>query len=136
LAIAAGFFYAAYLLTAQKARTVVDTLTFMTVSVVTGAVVLLMFNLSHGLPLSGYSDLSWIYLAALALISHLGGWLAVNYALGHLKASVVSVSLLSQVVVTVVLSMPLLGERLSLPQMIGGGLVLSGIYLVNSRRAS
>ncbi len=133
LAVAAGFFYGAYLLTTQKARSIANTLTFMTFSVVTGGLLLLILTLVMGLPLTGYSGSSWSYLVALALISHLGGWLGVNYALGYLKASVVSVSLLSQVVVTVVLAMPLLGERLSLPQLIGGGLVLSGIYLVNSR---
>lgn len=135
LAVAAGFFYAAYMLTTQKARTLVDTLTFMTFSVLTGAVLLLLLTLTLGLPLAGYRSSSWLYLVAMALISHLGGWLGVNYALGYLKASTVSVSLLSQVVVTVLLAMPLLGERLSQVQMIGGGLVLAGIYLVTVRRS-
>ncbi len=135
MAMAAGLFYAAYMLTTQKARTLVDTLTFMTFSVVTGAVLSLLFTLSLGLPLVGYSNSAWGYLIAMALISHLGGWLGVNYALGYLKASTVSVSLLSQVVVTVLLAMPLLGERLSLQQMAGGGLVLGGIYLVTVRRS-
>lgn len=135
LAVAAGFFYAASLLTTQKVRSSVDTLTVMTFSVAAGAVLLLALNLFLGLPLTGFSGRSWAYLVALALVSHLGGWLAVNYALGHLKASAVSVSLLGQVVVTVVLAMPILGEQLSIRQCAGGVLVLAGIYLVNSRRA-
>jgi drug/metabolite transporter (DMT)-like permease len=134
MAVAAGFFYAAYMLTTQKARTLVDTLTFMTFSVVTGAMLLLLLNLSFGYALTGYSSQSWLYLLALALVSHLGGWLGVNYALGYLKASTVSVSLLSQVVVTVLLAMPLLGERLTMLQLTGGGMVLAGIYLVTVRR--
>lgn len=135
LAVGAGFFYGAYMLTTQKARSLVDTLTFMTISVLAGAVALLVFNLSFGVRLSGYSYHSWCYLVALALVSHLGGWLAVNYALGYLKASVVSVSLLSQVVVTVLVAMPLLGEQLTSRQWCGGGLVLAGVYLVISRKA-
>ncbi|BCS53623.1 membrane protein [Geobacter sp. SVR] len=134
MAVAAGFFYGAYLLTTQKARSSIDTLTFMTFSVAAGTVLLLVLNLSLGLPLAGYGARSWAYLAALALVSHLGGWLAVNYALGHLKASAVSVSLLAQVVVTAALAAPLLGEHLTLRQLLGGGLVLAGIYLVISRR--
>lgn len=134
MAMAAGLFYAAYMLTTQKARSLMDTLTFMTFSVVTGAILSLLFTLSLGLPLVGYSSSAWGYLIALALVSHLGGWLGVNYALGYLKASTVSVSLLSQVVVTVLLAMPLLGERLTPLQMVGGGLVLGGIYLVTVRR--
>lgn len=68
------------------------------------------------------------------MISHLVGWLAINYALGHLKASAVSVSLLGQAVVTALLSIPILGETLGAVQTVGGLLVLSGIYLVNSRK--
>ena len=134
LAIAASMFYAAYLLTTQKARVANDTLSFMTVSVVVGTVLLLVVNLCLGLPLGGFSARSWWALIGLGLISQLAGWLAINYALGHLKASAVSVSLLGQAVVTALLSIPLLGEALGMAQSVGGLLVLSGIYLVNSRR--
>jgi drug/metabolite transporter (DMT)-like permease len=134
LAIGASFFYAAYLLTTQKARVASDTLTFMTVSVVVGALLLLVLNLGLGMSLSGFSARSWWALIGLGLVSHLAGWLAINYALGHLKASAVSVSLLGQAVVTALLSIPLLGETLGVAQTVGGLLVLSGIYLVNSRK--
>jgi len=134
LAIAASMFYAAYLLTTQKARVANDTLTFMTVSVVVGTLLLWAVNLGLGLALSGFSAGSWWALVGLGLVSQLVGWLAINYALGHLKASAVSVSLLGQAVVTALLSIPFLGETLGVAQSAGGLLVLSGIYLVNSRR--
>ncbi|GFO58856.1 hypothetical protein GMST_11810 [Geomonas silvestris] len=134
LSIAASMFYAAYLLTTQKARVANDTLTFMTVSVVAGAALLWVVNLALGVPLTGFSARTWWALTGLALLSHLVGWLAINYALGHLKASAVSVSLLGQAVVTALLSIPILGETLGWSQTVGGLLVLSGIYLVNSRK--
>jgi drug/metabolite transporter (DMT)-like permease len=134
LSIAASVFYAAYLLTTQKARMASDTVTFMTVSVVSGALLLWVANLCLGFPLLGFSLRTWWALAGLGLFSHLVGWLAINYALGHLKASSVSVSLLGQAVVTALLSIPILGETLRLGQIVGGTLVLGGIYLVNSRK--
>ncbi|UFS69407.1 DMT family transporter [Geomonas sp. RF6] len=134
LSIGASIFYAAYLLTTQKARGASDTLTFMTISVIAGAALLLVVNLALGLPLTGFSPRSWWALAGLGLVSHLVGWLAINYALGHLKASSVSVSLLGQAVVTALLSIPVLGETLGATETIGGVLVLGGIYLVNSRK--
>ena len=134
LSIGASIFYAAYLLTTQKARVANDTLTFMTVSVLAGTVLLLALNLCLGSPLTGFSARSWWALAGLGLISHLAGWLAINYALGHLKASAVSVSLLGQAVVTALLAIPILGEIPGLSQTAGGLLVLGGIYLVNSRK--
>ena len=46
----------------------------------------------------------------------------------------IAVGLLGQSVVTALLAMPLLGQFLSVFQIIGGLLVLSGIFLVNMKR--
>lgn len=133
LAIGAGMFYAAYLLTTQRARSQLDTLTFMTLGIIVSVVVLLGASLLLNAPLTGYSGQTWLALIGLGLISHLGGWLAINYALGHIRASVASVSLLGQPVLTALISIPLLGEGLRLEQIVGGMLVLSGIWLVHRR---
>jgi len=67
----------------------------------------------------------------LGLVSQLGGYLALTYALGHLPATVTSVSLLSQGPLTAVLAALLLGEPLSVYQIAGGALVLVGVGLAN-----
>jgi drug/metabolite transporter (DMT)-like permease len=135
LALISSVFYAAYLLTTQRARARVDTLTFMAISLVSSIVVLLILNLAMGTALTGYSTKSWLALIGLGLFTHMGGWLAINYALGHLRAAPVSVTLLGQVIVTALLSIPLLGENLSPHQVFGGIVVLGGIYLANQRAA-
>ena len=135
LAIAASVAYAAYLLTTQRARSSVDTLTFMAISALASILVLWVANLALGTPLTGYPARSWWALLGLGLFSQLGGWLAINYALGHLRAVHVSVSLLGQAVVTALLAMPLLGEFPRLHQIAGGILVLAGIYVVNQGQA-
>jgi drug/metabolite transporter (DMT)-like permease len=94
---------------------------------------LLVLNLAMGTALTGFSPRAWMALAGLGLISQLGGWLAINYALGHLRAAPVSVCLLAQTVVTALVSMPLLGEYLRANQISGGVLVLAGIYFVTQR---
>jgi drug/metabolite transporter (DMT)-like permease len=136
LAIGASVAYAGYMLTTQRARAHVDTLTFMTLSATACILVLGLANLGLGTPLSGYSARSWWALVGMGLFSQLGGWLAINYALGHLRAAPVSVSLLGQAVVTTLLAMPLLGEFPAPNQIAGGVLVLLGIYVVNRRRAA
>jgi drug/metabolite transporter (DMT)-like permease len=108
----------------------VDLLTVMTLSTVTSVAALLLINLAMGSTFTGYGRSAWLALAGLGLISQLGGWLAINYALGHLRAAPVSVCLLAQVLVTTLAAMPLLGEFLKLNQVAGGVLVLAGIYLV------
>ncbi len=131
MAIAASIFYAAYLLTTQRARARIDTITFMSISIATSLSALLGINLITGTELTGYPLGTWGALLGLGLVSHLGGWLAINFALGHLRAAPVSVTLLGQAIVTALLSIPLLGEFLTIPQIVGGLLALAGIALAN-----
>ncbi len=134
LAISASLFYAAYLLMTERVRSRVDTLSFNTFCVGSNVLLLWVISLLWKVPLTGYSTKTWLALLGLGLISQLAGWLAINYALGHLRAAPVSVGLLAQPVVTTLLAMPVLGEYLNLHQAIGGVLVLTGIYLVNRQK--
>ena len=118
---------------AGRARAGIDTLTFMAASLVPSIVLLFGMSLAMGAPLTGYSRRSWLALIGLGLISHMVGWLSLNYALGHLRAALVSVSLLAQSVVTAVASLLVLGEPLRMRQVVGGIVVLAGIYLANQR---
>lgn len=131
LALAAAFFYAAYLLTTQRTRASLDTVSYLFIMSAFGALVLLPFNVLGSFPLTGFPLQTWLALLGLALITHVGGWLAINYSLGHIPASIVSVTLLGQPVLTAILAIPLLGEALFPLQIIGGILALTGIYIVN-----
>ncbi len=121
LAIAASFLYAAYLLTTQRIRAGMDTLTFMTISVGAGAVLLGALCLVSGAPMAGFSLNTWLALLGLGLVSQLGGWLSINYALGYIPATRVSVTALAQAVVTTLVAIPLLGELPTPVQVVGGG---------------
>jgi len=134
LSLIAGFFYALYLLFTLDSRKRVDTVSFMFFSLVFMIVLLYVATLITGDSLFGYTSKTWLALIGLGLVSHFGGWLSINYALGHLKGTNVSVTLLSQSVVTALLAIPLLGEGLNMNQIIGGLLILSGVYYVNRRK--
>ena len=134
MAIAASMLYAAYLLTTQRARASTSTVSFMTLSVASSTVLLLVMGLATNTPFTGYPPRSWLALLGLALISQVGGWLSINYALGHLPATQVSVSLLGQVLVTTLIAIPVFGEIPAPIQVFGGALVLGGIYLVQRSR--
>jgi drug/metabolite transporter (DMT)-like permease len=131
LAVLASVFYASYMLNTQHSRRSLGTLSFMWLSVLGSTVVLLATCLALGLPLWGFSTPTYAALIGAGLISQVGGYLAINYALGHLPAPLVSVTLLGQPVVTALLAVPLLAEGLSLEQAVGGIIVLAGIYLAN-----
>lgn len=131
LALLAGVFYAGYLLTTQRIRARMDTLPSLWVASATGAILLLAFILATGQALTGYSFNAYLALLGLGLISQLVGWLAINYALGHMPASVVSVTLLAQPILTALFAVVLIHETLESRQIAGGLIALVGIFLVN-----
>jgi drug/metabolite transporter (DMT)-like permease len=132
MAIAAAVFFAGYLLATEHVREEMDTLTFSTLAIVGSVVTVLVVCVALGMPLSGYSPRTWVALLGLGLISQLGAYLALTYALGHLPATVTSVGLLAQVPLTALLAVPFLGEPVTTPYLAGGALVLVGIYVVGT----
>lgn len=131
LAAAAGVSYAGYLLATQRLRVHLDTVSSLWIPGVSGAALLLLFNLGAHRALWGFSTHAYLALLALGLISQVAGWLAINYALGHMPASIVSATLLGQPVLTALFAVPLLSQALGADQLIGGVVALAGIYLVN-----
>ncbi|MCC6188410.1 MAG: DMT family transporter [Anaerolineales bacterium] len=131
LALLAGFFYAGFMLATQRARRGLSAMTSWWISAVASAAALLVVGVLLGQPLTGYPLASYLNLLALALITQAGGYLAINYALGHLPAALVAPTLLGQPVVTALLAIPLLGEALRPAQMVGGLIVLAGIWMVH-----
>jgi drug/metabolite transporter (DMT)-like permease len=135
MAIAAAVFFAGYLLTIERVREEMDTLTLSTVAIVGSVLTLLAVCAIVDAPLAGFPARTWLALLGLGLISQLGAYLCLTYALGHLPATVTSVGLLAQVPLTAILAVPLLGEPLTAPYLVGGTLVLAGIYVVTSGSA-
>jgi len=134
LALVSSFFYTGYFLSTQSGRKYFDTLSYVWLVGVASTITLVIVNLVMGLPLTGYSTQAyWSFLGA-ALLSQLGGYLSVVYALGHLPASIVSPTLMGQPVLTALLAVPILGEMLSVPQIIGGVIVIFGIFWVHKSR--
>lgn len=136
LAMGASICYAGYILSTRHARGGVDTATFMIWSLAIASIIILPIALFLGKPLWGFSQLSWGYLIFLGIFTQTLGWLAINYALGHLPAPITSVVLLGQVVLAALLAVPILGEPIRTSQIIGGLFILGGIYIVNRRTAS
>ncbi|MBT7290434.1 MAG: DMT family transporter [Chloroflexi bacterium] len=134
LALGGSFCYAGYIVTLQRVRKRVGISTVMTFSIASGLLVLLVYNLSIGTSLVNYSAATFGWLVALGLVTHLSGWLAINYAIGHLPAAPASVGLLGQAVVTALLAMPIFGQYLDVYEIIGGLVILVGIFLVNLKR--
>src|SRR5215470_11981075 len=133
MAVAAAACFAVYLMATERVRTTTGTTAFLRLAMISSAVFLLGVNLVLRVPLSIPTGRSWWALLGLGLVSQLGGYIALTYALGHLPATVTSVTLLAQGPLTAVLAAILLAEPLTTAQVLGGTLVLGGIFLANRR---
>ncbi len=72
---------------------------------------------------------SWMILAALAVISHVGGQGLIAWAMAHLPASFSSVTLLVQPIAATVFAWLILSEGFGPQQVVGGVIVMAGILL-------
>ena len=130
-----AMFYAAYILAVKGLRDRGETtLHLMAATSTITAVFLFPVALASGdqmLPATAYG---WWILVGLALVSHAAGQGLIAYALAHLPAAFSSVSLLLQPVMAALFAWLILSESLVPLQILGGLVVLVGIYL--ARRGS
>jgi drug/metabolite transporter (DMT)-like permease len=134
LGLIAAIFYAAYFLSIQRAREKMNYLATFWLSSFSSAIGLLIITTILKQPLTGYANNTYAYFLAIGLVTQVIGWLAINQALGHLPASIVSPTLLLQPVLTGLMAGPILGEQFSTPQIVGGIIVLVGVLIIHFSR--
>jgi drug/metabolite transporter (DMT)-like permease len=135
MALGAAACFAVYLMATERVRPTTGTLAFLRLAMLASVIFLFVINLALGISLAIPPGRSFAALLGMGLVSQLGGYLALTYALGHLPATVTSVSLLLQGPLTAVLAAWLLAEPLTGSLILGGALVLLGVGLANRDRA-
>ena len=126
-----GMFYAGFMLLAQIGRKHLNTIYFLFISTLSTTIFVGIFNVFQGLEFVGYSTRTWIIFLAMGIFIQAGAWFLINYAQGYLPASLVSPTLLAQPVLAGVIAYLMLGEKLTPWQIIGGIIVVIGIYTVH-----
>ncbi len=127
LALLGAVMAAGYVLAGRSLRQRVSLVPYVVVVYSVCSVVLLGIAVAQGAPLTGYSTREWALFAGLALGPGLFGHTVINWALAHLRSSVVSVSLLGEPVGSTLLAFLLLSEAPTLVTVGGGAVVLAGI---------
>jgi len=118
----------------EKIRSSTGTLSFLRLAMIASTLALLAMNLAMGISLHIPHGRTVWAIVGLGLVSQLGGYLFLTYALGHLPATLTSISLLAQGPLTAAMAAVLLGEPITFPQILGGILVLVGIALAHRQR--
>ncbi len=134
LGILTAMFYAGYMLAIKSASERCSTASIMAVSTSIAALALLPYALATADVFLPQANYGWLVLIGLALIPHVAGQSMIAYGFSHLPASFSSVSLLLQPVLAALYAWALLGEAVAPAQLLGGAVVLAGIYL--AKRAS
>lgn len=127
LAMLSGFLYAIYILLSKDVLQKVAVLTFVTYSTLTSTLYLFILSLLFGESFSGFSNISWTMLVLQGIFCQLVAWMLISYAIKRMRATRVSLSLLSQAVITGILAALFLGESVNPQMALGGFIILFGI---------
>ena len=131
LALAGAVTVAVYVLIGRSARTGgIGVLPYSVVVYSAAALALLPVALVLDVRLWGYSGETWFWLSALTLGPQLMGHTVFNWALRYVEASVISGTILAEPVISALLAWLILAEKPGLPTILGGCVVLLGLFLL------
>ncbi|WP_255152616.1 DMT family transporter [Halorarius halobius] len=134
LALAGAVLAGAYVLAGRSVRQRVALLPYVTVVYSVCAAALLAYVLALGDPVVHYPPHEWLLFLGMALGPGVMGHTVINWALEHVESAVVSVSLVGEPVGSTLLALVILGEVPAAITILGGAVVLSGIYVTSSAR--
>jgi drug/metabolite transporter (DMT)-like permease len=133
LALAGAIMASGYLIVGSKVRERLDILTYITTVYAVAAFILLAISIAMEIPFTGYQNSSYIYMALLAIVPQLIGHTSINWALKHLKASMIAITILGEPIGATILAYIFFGESISSFQFIGIISIFTAI-LVSSRK--
>jgi drug/metabolite transporter (DMT)-like permease len=128
LAIAGAFLVSGYLILGRFLRRGISARVYVYIVYSASAATLLVACLVTGVPLLGHRGIDYLWFLGLALFPTLLGHSVFNWALGHLKTSVVATAILGEPVFATLLSLLILGEMPGIATIVFGPLLLYAIY--------
>jgi drug/metabolite transporter (DMT)-like permease len=131
LALVGAITIAVYVLIGRSLRTGgVGALSYSITNYSAAALALLLVALATGVQLWGYSATTWFWLFVITLGPQLLGHTVLNWALEYVRASIISGAILAEPVIAALLAWLVLSERPGLATVLGGLVVLAGLYLL------
>ena len=128
LALAGAVAVSGYLLIGRRLRVRVSLIPYIALVYSTAAVVLLVMAWAMGAPLSGYTPKAYALVVLLAAGPQLIGHSSYNWALKFLSATFITITILAEPIAASLLAIPILGQITDPIKIVGGALILIGIY--------
>ncbi|MFD1205467.1 MULTISPECIES: DMT family transporter [Sporosarcina] len=129
LALAGCALITAYLLFGQEVRKRLSLITYTFVLYSISTVTLFFYVLIKGEAFAPYSPSNWFWFFMLALIPNLLGHSLFNWAIKWVSTNVISIAILFEPVGAAILAYYIFHETLTVSQIVGGIIVISGILL-------
>lgn len=133
LALMGAVMASGYLIVGSAVRERLDNLTYITIVFSISAAVLLAVSLVCSIPFTGYRPSSYLFMALLAVVPQLIGHTAFNWALRHIRAGMIAITILGEPVGATLLAYTLLGEPISGFQGMGMVLIFAAIIIASRR---
>lgn len=134
LALAGAWTVAGYLIIGRKLRSNISLVPYIFMVYGFAAVVLTILMLISGNTPFGYAPKTYGWIFLLAALPQLIGHSTYNWALKYLPAALVAVTTLGEPIGSAILAFFILNETPTLATMLGGGFILTGIYLASSSK--
>lgn len=129
LAIAGAVMVAGYLLIGRNLRPKVSLITYIFLTYGAAAIELLLIAMLTRQPFTGYTANTYLMFVLLAVVPQLIGHSSFNWALRYLSATYVAVTVMGEPVGSTLLAWLLLDEPPTVLKVIGGALILAGIWV-------
>lgn len=118
-----------YWLVGQYVRQHMSSFSYTLVVYSATSVILVTYDLALGYPLVGYPAQDWGWFFCLALFPTLLGHSIFNWVIKWLSTTTISMGILGEPIGTAILAYFILGEIVTVPQWVGGLVIIAGIYL-------
>ena len=129
LALLGALTVAGYVLIGRRLRQSMGILSYAFLTYTSAAILLLIAALASGHSLVGYSTTTYVMMVLLALVPQLIGHSSLNWTLRYVSATLITIAVLGEPVIATALAVPILREAPTLTEIIGGILILAGIFV-------
>ncbi|GAB4432817.1 MAG: DMT family transporter [Anaerolineales bacterium] len=133
LALTGAWAVAGYLMIGRKLRAKMSLIPYISVVYGMAALALLGIMLAAGQSPFGWKPITYLWILLLALVPQLIGHSTYNWALAYLPAALVSITTLGEPIGSAVLAYFILNEAPTSLTILGGALILSGIYIASRK---
>ncbi len=123
-----------YIIIGSIIRKKYDLITYITIVYSIAAIVLLFTSFALNLSFAGYKTTSYVYMLLMAILPQMIGHTTFNWALKHLKSSMVAITTMGEPVGATIMAYFIFNETLNVSQISGIILIFFAIYLASKKK--